>query len=423
VIATKFLHYKLKKLGQLSSTAKKTVRAFHVLKLGSALFTQFASLSLVYVLTPTEYGQFALIASVAQLMYILTSGWSNGSIINLGSQSFARTGSYKAVVYYRAFIVLVTLVAVTLVFVALKPFIEGYMKIDGMFPYVLILYLGYIFYDHASQLLYPGNHDQVQAGAEFSASLVLLLVVVFAVHNLNDYILAFTLVSAVFAYVVSFLFLRYFREHVFKWNRTEFKSVLNYSAWQIISVVSIYIINMGANYFLVICHVPLEQIGFYNLAYRFYSGFAPFFMLFGILIPKWIHSKGDDIHSVGNKILKIIFALAMLYLLLGFGLTPLLKMFDMQRYLISADYFIWLFPAFLLTSYTNLINAVIANTQRFRSAQTGILVQSGVLVLFSFPMVSVYGVPGLIAAITASSAIGAVYFNWFYRKVITPMEC
>jgi len=121
VIVTSFYHRYLARIVWLASVAKRSVHMFHILKLLSALFTQLAALYLVYVLNPTEYGQFALISSIAQLMYILTSGWSSGSVINLGSQSYARTGSYKAVVYYRICIVAVSLVVVSLVFFRSNP--------------------------------------------------------------------------------------------------------------------------------------------------------------------------------------------------------------------------------------------------------------------------------------------------------------
>lgn len=407
---------------RLALNATRAVRSFHILKLASTLCTQLASLYLVYVLAPAEYGQFALLTSVAQLMYILTSGWSNGSVINLGSQKFAQTGSYKAIVYYRISIVTVALVAVISMFFVLKPLIEGYMKINDLHAYVLLLFLGYVFYDHAAQLLYPGNHDRTQAAVEFAATLTLLLVVGFAVKDLQSYVFAYAAVSATFAFAVSILFLKYYKDQSFKWRRTEFYSVLNYSAWQLISVISIYLINMGTNYVLVICHVSLAQIGLFNLAYRLYSGFAPFFSLFGILIPKWIHSTNGSVRSVEKKLLKIIGILAILYLISGFALTPLLHVFGMQRYLESVPYFFFLFPAFLLTSYTNLLNTVIANTTRFRRAQAGVLLQSGLLVISGFPLVSAFGVNGAIAAITIASAAGAAYFNRIYRVALIQVK-
>ena len=401
----------------LSKTIR-SVRLFHILKLASSICTQLASLCLVYVMTPAEYGQFALIASVAQLMYILTSGWSNGSVINLGSRSFTKTGSYKGVVYYRIVIVVVALVAVYSAFLLLQPLIEKYINVSGMFTYVMVLFLGYVLNDHASQLLYPGNRDLTQAGVELATTFTLLLVVGLLVKNLGDYVFAYGIVSVVFASIVSVLFLKYYHAQLFQWRAAEFNAVLNYSAWQMISVISIHIINMGVNYVLVISNVSLEQIGLYNLAYRLFSGFAPFFILFGVLIPKWIHSSTASVNYIEPKILKIVGVLAILYLASGFALRPLLNAFQMQLYLNVVPYYFIMFPAFLLTSYTNLLNTVIANTERFRHAQVGIIIQAALLIISSIALVRLFGVNGAFAAITIASAAGAIYFKKTYSEII-----
>jgi len=351
-------------------------------------------------------------------MYVLTSGWSSGSVINLGSRRFAQTGSYKDIVYYRLSIVGIAFLAVTALFLVLRPVIEGYMKIGGMYLYVLALFVGYVFYDYASQLLYPGNHDRMQAGIEFAATLTLLLVVAFAVHDLRTYVFTYALVTAVFACVVSMLFFKYFHAQPFRWSAKDFGAVLNYSGWQVIGVLGIYLVNMGTNYMLVAAHISLEQIGLYNFAYRLYSGFSPFFALFGILIPKWINSSVVGIHAVEKKILKIIVALAAMYLIAGFALSAVLQFFEMSRYSGSIRFFFLLFPAFLLTSYVNLLNTVLANTTRFRRAQSGIFLQCGLLILFGFPLVLKFGVDGIIAATTVACAAAAMYFHRLYRETL-----
>lgn len=416
--ASNFFRRHFDRLIRWVRNSARNVQTFHILKIGSALSTQLAALCLVYVLTPSEYGQFALMATVAQLMYTLTSGWSNGVVINLGSQNFARNGTYKAVVLYRVCIVAVAFVAVSLVFLVLRPLVEEHMKIKGLYVPVLMLYVGYVFYDHASQLLYPGNRDRVQAGAELVATGTLLLIVAFTVQDIHSYVIAYTVISTAFACAVSVLFLVYFRDHSFQWKGADFELVLNYSTWQIISVVSIYLINMAMNYFLAIHQVSLEEIGLYNLAYRLYSGFSPFFSLFGILIPKWIHTSKVSVHSIGRNILKIICALAVLYLMFGLVLTLLLQIFKMKQYSGSVVYYFMLFPAFLMTSYINLLNTVIVNTSHFRRAQIGTLLQAGLLMISGFPLVSAFGVSGAIVAITLGSAAGSVYFNRAYRNAV-----
>ena len=405
------------RLTAFAGRATKLVRSFHILKLASAICTQFASLYLVYLLDPIEYGKFALIATFAQLMFILTSGWSNGALINLGSQSFARTGSYKDIVYYRLCIVTVAFVLINLVLIPARPVIEEYAKISSLYPYVLALFVGYVLYDHGSQLLYPGNHNQMQAAAEFVTTLILLIAVSFVVKDVRSYIFVYAVVSAVFASVISIIFFRFFHKHPFQWKQQDFEKVFNYSAWQMISIICIYIINMGSNYILIFYEAPLEQIGLYNFSYRLYSGFAPFFSLFGILIPKWIHSSNISLRSIEKNILIIVVALVMLYLASVYILESLLQLLHMQRYFGSVRYFFWLFPAFMFTSYSNLLNTVIANTDSFRLGQVGIFLQSVLLIICNFIFVPKFGVEGVVVSMVLASFIGAVYFKKIYSKV------
>lgn len=396
----------------------KKENIFYIIKLASAITTQLASLYLVYVMTPSEFGKFVLVASVAQLMYVLTSGWSNGSVINLGSQSFAKSGSYKSIVIYRVLIVAVMLVTVCSIFLLLGDLIEKYINISGMFFFVMLLYLGYVLYDHASQLLYPGNRDLIQSGAEFTTSFTLFLLVIYSVKDIQSYVYAYTAVSFVFFCFISILFINYYADDAFKWSLTEFKKVVNYSAWQIISVVSIYIINMGMNYVFVFCGLSFEQVGIYNLSYRLYSGFGLFFALFGIVIPKWIHASTTSFQLLEPKLLKIVTTLGVLYLVAGFALTPLLNAFEMQRYLDSVIYFFWLFPAFLLSSYSNLLNTVLANTESFRRAQVGVLVQSSLIIISSIPLVALFGIYGAVVAMTIASVSGAIYFKKIHLELL-----
>lgn len=396
----------------------KNVRTFHVLKIASAVFTQLASLYLVYALSPDEFGKFSLIATVAQLMFIMTSGWSSGSLINLGSKRFAETGSYLPILAYRISIVVVSMVIVSIVFCTLKGPIEDFMNIKGSSLYVFLLFLGYVLYDYASQLLYPGNKDTHQTIVEFMTSLVFLACVVFIINNISDYIKTYFFAALAFSIVVSIIFYKTLYAPNFSWNKREFNAVLHYSAWQTLSVASIYIINMGTNYVLVAENMTHEQIGVYNLAYRLYSGFSPFFALFGILIPKWMHSPNLKFSELDKKIKKIVLGLGSIYLLVGFTLMPVVSLLGMSKYSESVHYFFYLFPAFIFSCYSNLVNTVIANTSYFRKSQFGILIQSLILITCCIFLVKYFGMMGAVVAITCASISGALYLNMSYRSIM-----
>lgn len=393
-----------------------SISLFHALKLLSSGFAQLCTLYLVYVLSPAEYGEFAILASVAQLLYILSAGWTNGVVINIGSQSFGKNGAYKDVVYYRIAILVISFIIVCAIYSILSPWIELYINVAGIQFYVFLLFISYIFYDHASQLLYPGDRHLVQATAEFLATFCFFIVVVLGVHSAKEYVVAYFAISCTFAAVVTYLFFIYSAKESVCLRYSNFKKILHYSGWHLISALGIYIVNVGNNYVLVANEIPLSDIGLYNLAYRLYAGYAPIFSLFGILIPKLIHSSEDGILLVENNILKITALLSILYLLIGLVLPQIFEILSMQRYSMSISYYYWLFPAFVFTCYINLMNTAMVNTEKFRASQVGIFLQCLLLAMVSFPLVYRCKVWGALAAITISSLVAALYFYYLYNK-------
>jgi O-antigen/teichoic acid export membrane protein len=203
-------------------------------------------------------------------------------------------------------------------------------------------------------------------------------------------------------------------------ERKEFLFVLKYSFWQLLSVLGIYVINIGMNYVLVFNKVAVANIGLFNFSYKLFSGFSPFFGLFGIVIPKWVHGK--DKAGLHNRLMVRFFFsicfLAVLYLVIAFILKPFMILVGKEDYLQSVYFFIYLFPAFLLLSYTNLMNTVIMNTVYFKQAQFAILFQGAALLLFSFPLVRLFGIEGALCSITLSFFIATVYLYFLYNKKV-----
>lgn len=398
----------------------RKIKFFYLIKLSSSFFTQIGSLFLIYLLTPGELGHLALIVSVAQLMFVLTSGWSNGAVINLGSRKYAETGSYKDVIYYRSVIVLISFVIISILFIFLKAPILNFILESKNYSLVYLLFLGYVFYDFSSQLLYPGNKDLAQSLSELIATIAILTLSLLFVTNVREYVYIYSSTFFIFALVIISLFLFYFGKQKVLLERKEFLFVLKYSFWQILSVVGIYVINIGINYVLVFNKVEVENIGLYNFSYKLFSGFSPFFALFGIIIPKWVYSI--DKAKLHDQLMKRFFycicILAILYLCVASILKPFIILVGKEDYLKSVDYFFYLFPAFLFLSYTNLINTLIMNTKYFKQAQFAIVFQGATLLIFSFPLVRFFGIEGALWATTISFIVGAIYLHVLYNKKV-----
>lgn len=396
----------------------KKVKPFYLTKLTSSFFTQFGSLFLIYMLNPSQLGHLSLIISVAQLMFVFTSGWSNGAVINLGSKQFSESGSYKSIIYYRGLIVLVSFIVVTIFFLIFKGSISAFILNGDNYWLVYVLFLGYVFYDFSSQLLYPGNKDLIQSVAELIATFVVLSLTLVVVHSVKDYVYVYTSVFFIFSFSVINLFSYFYRDQKLKWSNAEFCFVFKYSVWQILSVVGIYIINIGINYVLVFNKTSAEDIGLYNFAYKLFAGFSPFFALFGIVIPKWIYSfEKDKLHKeLKKRLLYCVCILTLLYFFISIILKPFIIMVGKEDYLKSADFFLYLLPAFVFMSYGNLMNTVLMNTKFFKQAQFAIVFQGCSLVIFSFPLVHFFGINGALIATSLSFVLGALYLYVLYNK-------
>ncbi len=363
-------------------------------------------------MTPGEYGHLVLLITIAQLMFIFTSGWSNGAIINLGSKSFAEKGSYIDIVWYRTVIVLASLVVISVIFYFLKFPIQDFIVVRNNYALVYILFIGYVFYDYASQLLYPGNKDLIQSFTELIATLSLVVLILMFVKDIQSYVYIYTGVFFCFFITVIIIFLKYFGRKRINFVKNEFNFVLKYSSWQVLSIVGIYVMSIGINYIFVFNKVDIVDIGLYNFSHRLFLGFSSFFALFGILIPKWVHNPNKDkfAYQLKRKLVYTIVILSSLYLCVGVLLKPVLMLLEKMDYIKSVEYYFYLFPAFVFMCYGNLMNMVAMNTDYFRRAQFAIVGQGVALILFAYPLVHYFGVIGGIVAVTISFFVGSVYF-------------
>ena len=162
------------------------------------------------------------------------------------------------------------------------------------------------------------------------------------------------------------------------------------------------------------------DIGLYNFSYRMFSGFAVFFGLFGVIIPKWIHNTDKKVLSklLETRIFYSICLLVFLYLIVGLILEPFIIFIGKEDYLQSIKYFIFLFPAFIFMCYSNLINTVIMNSSHYKKAQFAIIAQGLSLIISSFFLVGIFGVYGAIISTTISFIIGAIYLYLLYTRKV-----
>lgn len=397
------------------------IKPFYVFHISASVLMQIVALVLVYILTPEDYGYLALITSVAQIMFILCSGWNNAVLVNLGTKYYQEKGSYNNIVLYRFILISVCLIVLSLLFCLLENPITHFVGSASNYSLVYIFFLGLVFYDYVYQILYPGDKNMLQSGVIFSVNVIILLYVLFFVTTIREYVVFNTIAKFVLFFVLCGLFYYYYGKKGIKYNHEEFKEVFRFSAWQLFGVIGIYLINIGTNYVLRFYDIPVAEIGLYNFAYKLFCGFVPFFALLGVIIPKWMYNK--NIECKGKYIFKRLkyyyLFLLTLYLLLYFLLPYFLVFINKTDYMGSVRMYLLLFPGFLFYVANQMMNPIILNTSYFKYTQFIAITQGVTLFVVSFILVGLFGMYGALLANIMSFFVGSVCVYYLYKKKIS----
>lgn len=401
------------------SIIRQKLKLFYIFKLGSSFGTQLVSLFLIYLFSPDEYGQLALVITVAQLLYILTTGWTDPTIVNIGTKEYIEKGSYKNIVLYRLIIVFICFILVSLSYVIFKERITDLIKDESYIGETFILFLGFSIQSFFNQLLYPCSKNNLQSMFDIVYTILFVLIVCFFCRSIKSYVYIFFVLNLAYAVLVSIFYWNFFKKDKLNISWSGFNKTLYFSIWQILGVLGIYLTNLGVNYVYAIENISVSDIGLYNVAYKLFSEFTPIFAICMIIIPQWIYgSRNKDklIRNIRRNTAMGVGALSFVYLLIYFLLTPFFNLIGKYDYLQSVDFYLWLFPAFVFMCYSQIIQLIIMTTSAFKYIQYATLVQGVILVFFCFAFVHFFGIIGAIISVTIAYLGKSVYLYSIYHK-------
>ena len=398
---------------------KRVFNPFFILKLASSFGAQLVSLFLIYLLAPDEYGQLALVLTVAQFMYILTTGWTEPTVINLGTRECEENGSYKNIVYYRFIIVIFCWILVSLFFIICKSNVISLIKDDSYYWMTYLLFSAFSLQSLFNQLLYPAKKNLLQATFDITLTILLLIITFVYVRTVKTYITTQFFLYFFYAVIVGTLYGIYARREKFNFNKLDFFKTLRFSIWQILGVLGIYLTNLGVNYVYSIENVPIADIGLYNVAYKLFSEFTPIFSICVIIIPQWIYGTQDKeklMKQIPRRVVLGVTILSVAYLLIFWLLRPLLEIINKTDYIQAVNYYLCLFPAFIFMSYGQLMQLIIMTTPDFKHIQYATLFQGVLLVLSCLAFVYLWGIMGAIISVTLSFLGKALYLYVIYHS-------
>lgn len=406
------------------SDFKRRIKPFYLLKLASSFGVQIVSLFLIYLFSPGEYGQLALIITVAQLMYILTTGWTDPTLVNLGTREYSEKGSYKNILYYRAIIVVFCWIIVTLSFLVSRNYIIDLIREPSYYWTTYLLFLAFSLQSFFNQILYPAHKNLLQSLFDAISTVILMTVTFLFVRSVVGYVYVQFVIYVLYAIISTVFFIQYFGRDSFVFRKSEFRKTLKFSVWQILGVLGIYLTNLGVNYVYTIENVSVEAIGLYNVAYKLFSEFTPIFAICVIVIPQWIYGTKDKeslLRDIPRKTIIGVALLSLAYFAIYLILDPFLTLIGKIEYRESIFYYIYLLPAFIFMAYSQIMQLVVMTTPAFKHIQYATLFQGVLLVLSCLVLVYFWGVLGAIVAVTLAFIGKSLYLYVIYEKIAKQM--
>jgi len=385
------------------------INSFHIAKISSSYIFQLANLSLITVFSTTVYGKLALIISVSQFILSLTSGLTSGAMNVFASKKFALIGSCNEVYIYRLIVITINIIAIFLIYSTYCYIYEIPIFKSENSKLIIILTLGYIMYEVGCNFLYPTIHFKIQGYIELIISIIFITLVLFCVREIKDYVTVFFVVGLVSLILSSGFYISRYYNVKFNFDVHEFNDFIKYSAWQSVSVISIYFVNYGTNYVMFHNEISEETIGVFNFTLRLFFGMSAIFALIVILMPKFIREGRVNIRNINAFSSKIILIIALVYMGAALLFFAALLVLDRHEYMLSILYMAMLLPAFVAMSYVNITNTYLANTTSYKSAQITILFQALILMIVSSVLISYIGIFGLIISYTMSYMLVSIY--------------
>lgn len=394
------------------------VKLYPLLKIVSSYLVQVANLATALILGPKEYGLLALLISFAQFIFVMSAGISNGALINIGTKRYIKTGQYHDVVVYRYVFAFLALFPILLGYIFFEEKIVSTLDVPDALKNVFLLASAYFFYEMASQLLLPGGSFKKQIYIEFLLALAFAVLLLAFARTYEIYIHLYVLVSAIGSICVLFIYVKDGNWMKGQFEFLVFKEVSVFSLWQIVGVLSIYVLNFGYNYLLLLFDIPMSEIGVLNFSLKLFLGMSGVFSLVLILMPRVIHSEKFDFvrRKLNIYIIWSVLVLCVLYLFACLCAYGVISYLGRNEYLESVKYMFWMTPAFGLMAYSNIFNTAFSNTRLFKIAQFVIVLQSILVIVFCLITIPFFGVKSLFMSYGFSYLSGAVITYLIYVK-------
>lgn len=377
---------------------------------------------IVRKITVADFGVYSIVLTVMGFLITFGFSWSSSAITYIGAREKVREGKINKTFWSRTYITIVSFLMITISFFIFREKIENYigLKINSILLIWLVIKIGI---DNLNTY-FLAIKEQVTSALVlvFGKSLFLISVIILN-YSLIDLIILSIVSDAIgLVYCIKINKKDIGRP---RFDKENFKEVLNFGLWQLFGFSGLYLINFGDN-FIIRYYLTLEDVAIYNAAYGLFNGIASLSFIISsyyapIIIP--ILEKKE------KKELKLFFYKERFFLIIMILIPHLILVFYSNEVilLIYGTYYSEAGKIFLVLiicsfiRYATVFNILIYNgLKKYKVGQLFNILRAILNVIFSIIFVKKYGVIGAafgtLLAIIVTRIMGTIYSEGLLKE-------
>lgn len=393
---------------------------FTFLKVLAMVLSFLTNVFVVRKLTTGDFGTYSLILIVLGLTMNLGVSWHSSSIIYFGIIEKENRNKINETFWARNLILFICSTIVFLIFLILNNKIRMFTTFDDTIL-ILIWFIVRGSYDYLTNYFIALDNQVNSALVQVLSKLLFIILTLCLNIDVNKIVLIgiiSELIPLVFIFKINIKELMPVRVNM-QW----LKEMLDFSIWQLIGFIGVYIVNFGDNY-VIKSNMNNEAVGIYNIAYQLYMGVSALYTIInsyytpkiGVYINEKDTSNLKKIYD--NTKNKIMFIVVIMNLVLIIFSDLILKiMYGAKGELATNIFRILIFGStfyFINTFYYPIFNFL----RKHKQLQFINIIQAAVNIILDIVLIKYFGILGPAIATGVAIFISCIFTVYMGRRLI-----
>ncbi len=399
---------------------------FSLLSIVGSVFSSFSPLIVAKILNPGLFGSYSLGMAIIFLFFTVFISSSQAPCIILANKEIKKTGKANKTFTVLFYITIVMIILAAIIFLTFSNQIQNFTNIYS--PYLAVSFLaafiGYSIKSLFQTILLGFDKKKLSAILEICfglfSFLILLLLYYFKIQYVQ-LIISIYFPIGIILFLISIFTINKELIFPFKYDFETLKTIFHFVKWQILGLIAIYFVNWGDNFVLRL-YVKTDQIGLYNLSYKFFSGFITMiYFVNTYFLPILSRNTGNNLYISDYLNIKRpkIFFVILTCIISSIVIVPItIKLMYGDLFIKSTSIYLILSLALISFAYTIFYIPFFNTIGKYKIIQIASIIQIIVNIGLDFVLIPYIGIYGSAIATVCGYFVLLTIYNMYYKKIM-----